>query len=217
MNVIEIPLSILRFQYKVVRFPLELFETNVVQTWGTESPGRLAFERALGSIDRVVGNVLGASDLQQRGEAKVQASDDLAHASRLDAEAEAAETRADDKLKTAREVAARERQAAAETADKAAREAREKAEQQKQQAEAEAKQKAAAEKKKSDSVAASRTTKARSAEKKQRDNITKAEKVSAAPAEAALADAADHQEQAEDKKAEAERIERLFKSEKETN
>lgn len=214
MNVLSIPLSILRFQYKIVRIPLHLFETSVVQTWSTDAPARIAYERTVGSLDKAVGSVLGDKDVEQRGEAQVHLSEELAKARKLEADADATQAVADQKLRASREAAEKERKAAALAADDAARNAREQAEQRKQQAAHEAEAKAAAEKKRADELAESRAAQARAAEKKQHEQIAKSEKAAAAPAESELADAAESKEEAEDKKAEAARIEKLFLAEK---
>lgn len=211
MNALSIPMSILRLQYKIVRIPLQLFETNVVQRRDTEDPARLAYERTVGTLDKVIGGALGATDIERRGSKLVERTDDLARASRLDELADETEAQADQKLKSAREAAHKERAAAAEAADDAAREARREAEERKQQAAQDAEERAAAEKQRADELAASRVEEARKAEEKQREQIAKVEEIVSAPAEAELADAAEHQEEAEAKKEEAERIEKLFK------
>jgi membrane protein involved in colicin uptake len=217
MSLVDIPLSILRFQYKLVRIPLDLFENNVVQTWSTEAPARLVYERTVGSIDQKVGHILGDKQTQQRGTEQVHHADELARAKRLEAEADAKEAEADQKLKASREAAEKERTAAAKAADEATEKARAEAEQRKKDAAHEAEQKAAADKKRADDLAASRVAAAEDAKAKQQKQIDNAEKVTTAPAEAELADAAAHQEQAEDKKAEADRIEKLFLAQKDSD
>ncbi|MDJ0395335.1 hypothetical protein QMK17_18565 [Rhodococcus sp. G-MC3] len=214
MNVLEIPLSILKFQYKLVRIPLGIFEAKVVDTLDPEAPARLAYERTVGSLDKKVGSILGDSETAQRGADQVKHADDLARAVKLEAQADAAEAAADAKLRTARETAENERVAAESAAQQAAQDARATADKRKAQAAEQADEKAAADKKKADDLAASRAASAREAEAKQKARIGKVEKAAAAPAESELADAAEHQEQAEDKKAEAERIEKLFLVEK---
>lgn len=214
MNVLEIPLSILKFQYKIVRIPLGLFETKVVDTLDSEAPARLVYEHTVGALDKKVGTILGDSAIAQRGAEQVKHADDLARAVTLEAEADAAEAAADAKLNTARETAETERVAAEDAAREAAEEARATAEQRKIDAAEEADRQAAAEKKKADDIEASRAAAAREAAAKQKEQIDKTEAAAAAPAEAQLADAAEHQDQAEDKKAEAERIEKLFLVEK---
>jgi hypothetical protein len=211
MNALSIPLSILRLQYKIVRIPFQLFETNVVERRDTEDPARLAYERTIGTLDKVIGGALGASDIERRGKTLVERTDDLARARRLDELADETEAQADQKLASAREAALEERAAAAEAADEAAREARVEAEERKQEAADEAEERAAAEKKRADELAEARAEQARKAEQQQREQIAKVEEIVTAPAEAELADAAEHQEEAEAKKEEAERIEKLFK------
>src|SRR3954471_7775048 len=87
MRIIDAPLAVLRFQYRIVRFPLQLIEERVVTRMGTEVPARLFYERSLGLLDVAVGNALGDSQLERRGGALVQRSDALRRAAQLDAAA----------------------------------------------------------------------------------------------------------------------------------
>lgn len=214
MSVLDIPRSILRFQYRIVRIPLDLFESNVVQTWSTEAPARLAYERAVGTLDHKVGKILGDAEVRDRGQDKVDRVDNIGLAKTLDEQADAAETEAKTKLETARRTAEQERDAAAKSAREAAENARAEAEQRKAEAEEEADRKAAAKKKQADDAAAARVKAAEDAERKQKEQIDRVEKAASAPAESELADAAERQEEAEDKKEEAARIEKLFIAEK---
>lgn len=214
MSILEIPLSILRFQYKIVRIPLSVFELKVVDGLDPEAPARLVYERTIGSLDQKVGSLLGDPGAQQRGADKVKHADDLAKAVKLEAEADAKEAAADADLEAARQAADQEREAAEKAARESAEAARVEAEERKKEAAAEADRKAAADKKKADDLAAARTDAARNAAAKQKEQIGKVEDAASAPAEAELADAAAHQEEAEDKKAEADRIEKLFLAEK---
>ena len=48
MRITKVPFAVLRFQYQLVRFPLQLIEERVVSRMGTEAPARLFYERTLG-------------------------------------------------------------------------------------------------------------------------------------------------------------------------
>ena len=67
MRVTEIPFSVLRFQYQLVRIPLQLIEDRFVSRLATEAPARLIYERSLGVLDATVGNALGDPRLERRG------------------------------------------------------------------------------------------------------------------------------------------------------
>ena len=41
MRIIHTPLAVLRFQYRIVRLPLEMIEERVVARMGSEAPARL--------------------------------------------------------------------------------------------------------------------------------------------------------------------------------
>jgi hypothetical protein len=74
MKISEVPFAVLRFQYQLARFPLQLIEDRVVTRIPTEAPARLLFERSLGMMDTTVGNALDDPDLVERGTALVERS-----------------------------------------------------------------------------------------------------------------------------------------------
>ena len=45
MRIIDTPLAVLRLQYRIVRFPLQMIEERVVARMGSEAPARLFYER----------------------------------------------------------------------------------------------------------------------------------------------------------------------------
>ena len=51
MEITDVPFAVLRFQYQLARFPLQLFEEQVVARMGSEAPTRLFYERWLGGLD----------------------------------------------------------------------------------------------------------------------------------------------------------------------
>ena len=54
MRIIDTPLAVLRFQYRIVRFHLQIVEERVVARMGSEAPARLFYERSLGLLDAAV-------------------------------------------------------------------------------------------------------------------------------------------------------------------
>ena len=100
MNVLDIPLTILRFQYKLVRIPLGLFEANVVNSLGTEAPARLVYERTVGTLDKKVGCMLGDDEAVQQGDAQIHHVNEIARAKKLEAEADAKEAEAKQRRRT---------------------------------------------------------------------------------------------------------------------
>ena len=63
MNVSQATIKVLRFQYHLARFPLQLIEDRVVARLGSEAPARLLYERSLGTLDATIGKALGDSEL----------------------------------------------------------------------------------------------------------------------------------------------------------
>ena len=80
MRIIDAPQAVLRFQYRIVRFPLQIIEERVVARMGSEAPARLFYERSLGLLDSAVGNALGDFRLAKRGGALAERSDALRRA-----------------------------------------------------------------------------------------------------------------------------------------
>ncbi len=84
MKITEIPFAALRLQYRIARVPLRLFEQRVLAGVDSEAPARLLYERSVGAVDAVVGNMLGDSEVEKRGAARVERSEALGEAARLD-------------------------------------------------------------------------------------------------------------------------------------
>ena len=89
MNVIEIPRTVLRAQYRLARLPLQLLEQRVLARLDDDAPARLLFERSLGALDAAAGNVLGDPGLRRNGVALAQRSADRGRAAQLEAQAAA--------------------------------------------------------------------------------------------------------------------------------
>ena len=83
VKITELPFAVLRFQYQLARFPLQMIEAQVLGRLDEEAPARLMYERSLGRLDMAVGTALGAPDVERRGAALVERSDALARAARL--------------------------------------------------------------------------------------------------------------------------------------
>ena len=154
MKITDVPFAVLRFQYRVVRFPLQLIEDRVVARMGAEFPVRLVYERSLGVLDAKVGNALGDRQREERGAALAERSDALDRAARLDAAATQKKEHADDELKAKRDKAIVDQQKAHATKEHEVAETRRTAEQRKRTAEADAESRTAAAKNQADQVAA---------------------------------------------------------------
>ena len=209
MKITEIPFAALRLQYRIARAPLALIEQSVIARMDSEAPGRLLYERSIGSVDAIVGALLRDDDVASRGAAQVQRSEALGEAARLEAAAAKQRADADEKLRRKRdEVIAAPAEAHAEAQQKVA-EAQSTAASRKQQETARIAERTAETKKRIDESAAAKIDAAEAAERAQKQRISAAEKSAAAVVDAQLDDAADKRKEAVRKQAHADRLEVL--------
>jgi hypothetical protein len=214
MRIIDAPMAVLRFQYRIVRFPLQMIEERVVARMGSEAPARLFYERSFGLLDAAVGNVLGDARLAQRGGALVERSDALGRAAKLDAAADHARQQSSADLKAKSDRAIEEQQNARAAKDRDVEDARTAAEERKHAAEEAAAQRTAAAKKQADDVAAQRMNSAEAAKRDEQARIRVNEQKAAAAAKSKLDDAQARRTDADAKRAQAERVEELADAEK---
>jgi hypothetical protein len=214
MSIATIPLSILRFQYQLVRFPLEVIEERLVARMGAEAPVRLVYERSLGVLDATVGSVLGDPRLKRQGASLAKRSDELARAARLDAAASQDLKQADADYKASRQEAAEDLQDARAAKKDAVEGARNTAETRKRAAMERAEKSATAAKQQADDVAARRKEAAREAERRDLDRIQTAERQATGAATTKLDDARTKRQEAGAKRAQADRVEQLADVEK---
>lgn len=214
MNIITIPITLLRVQYKIVRFPLQLIEDQLMSRMPIESPARLMYERTLGVLDGTVGRALGDHDAERRGDALTKRSDALAQAVELEEKAERTEAEADASLESRRKQVHDEHAAAREVKQRDVEQARRREGERRQAAERDAERRKQVAKKRADQLAAQRTRAVEAEHRAEQARLRQAEKRAAAPAKAQLKDAADKQDEAADKRARADRVEVLAEAEK---
>lgn len=216
MKITTVPIAVLRFQYQLVRLPLQVIEDRVVARMGAETPGRLFYERSLGVLDATVGHVLGDPKLKKRGSALAERSDALSRAARLDAAATAKEEHADAELEAKSAKAAEDQEQAREAKARGVEQARTEADQRKRAAADAAEKRADAAKRQVDDVAARRKLSAEKAERVAQASIRADEQKANAVAESKLKDAQAKRGEAESKRAQAARVEQLADVEKQT-
>jgi hypothetical protein len=214
MRIAEIPFAVLRFQYQIARLPFQLIENQMAARLGSETPARLFYERSLGAIDAIVGNLLGDPELEKRGAALVERSDALGRAAQLDATATQKREHADAKLDATHDEVVTDIQEARNATEQEAVEARMTAEQRKRSAEEEAEKRSAAAKQHADHVAAQRVDTAEAAKRKEQATIRAAEQKATDAAEAKLDDAQAKRNEAAGKRVQADRVEELADIEK---
>ncbi|OBG12051.1 IF2 family translation initiation factor [Mycolicibacterium celeriflavum] len=216
MSLTAIPRAVLRLQYQVARMPLQLIDDRFVARMDSEAPARLFYERSLGMLDTAVGAALGDPELRKRGATLVERSDALRRAAELDAAADENAKQAEAELEVTREKALQDKQDAFEETGREAREARKEAQQRKRSAVEEAEKSIAADKKQADQIAAQRKRNVETAKRREEAQIDAAERSVATTAAAKLNDAADKRVDAAVTQAQADKIEGLAETEKET-
>jgi hypothetical protein len=209
MKVTDVPLALLRFQYQVARLPLHLIETRFVARMDSEAPARLFYERSLGMLDAAVGTALSASNLRRNGARRIERSDALRRAARLDAAAAENVKQADAELDATLDKAMQDKQDAfrQETSDLA--EAREAAQARKQAAVKDAEQQISAGREEADHVAAERKKAVETAKSRDEAKIDAAEQAVVSDAADKLGDAQAERGEAAAKRAEADHVEEL--------
>jgi hypothetical protein len=214
MRIIDAPFAVLRLQYRIVRFPLQMIEERVVARMGSEAPARLFYERSFGLLDAAVGNVLGDYRLQMRGGALVERSDALGRASKLDAAADQARQQSSADLKAKSDKAIEDQQDARAAKDRDVAEARTAAEERKHAAEEAAAQRTADLKRRADEMAAQRKNSAEAAKRDEQARIRANEQKAAVASKSKLDDAHARRAEAGVKRAQADRVEELADIEK---
>jgi hypothetical protein len=214
MRITKVPFAVLRFQYQLVRFPLQLIEERVVSRIGTEAPARLFYERTLGVLDTTVGSALGDARLERRGAALADRTDALSRAAQLEATATQKQKHADAELTSTRDEAIEDQKQARAAKEHAVEEARTAAQERKRAAAEAAEKRTAAAKQQTDEVAARRKKAAEEAKRQEQDRIRAAEQKATAAAEAKLKDAQAKRAEAASKRAQADRVEDLADVEK---
>ena len=214
MEITDVPYAVLRFQYQLARFPLQLFGEQVVAGMSSEAPTRLFYERWLGGLDATVGKMLVDPDLEQRGAALIERSDALRRAAQLDATATQNQEQADDELKAKRNKAIEDQKDARAVKEREVEEARTAAEVRKRAAAEAAQKRTAAAKQQADDVAVRLKNLAEAAKREEQATIRAAEQKATAAAECKLDDAQAKRSDAASKRAQADQVEEVANLEK---
>jgi hypothetical protein len=98
--------------YELARLPLVLADQHLGARLSETSPVRVTLDRAIGSADKVAGAVLGDRDIARRGADRIEQSDKVLTAKRLEQEAAARREQARDTAVSGRRQAAEKRRAA---------------------------------------------------------------------------------------------------------
>jgi len=214
VSIIELPLQVLRLQYRLARFPLQFIEDRWIARLDAEAPARLIYERSLGGLDAAVGGVLGDSTLRKRGAVLARRSEIRGEAAVRSMAAARQRQQAGAQLEDSLEAAADDRAEAVTAKQDAVADARERAQQRKRQAAEDADKRIAQAAKASRAEAERKREAAEAAEQQRLQRINKAEAKSAAAAKAALEDARYKRAAAAAKREQAEQVDVLADAEK---
>ena len=108
--------TLIALPYELARLPLTVVDKTIAARMDETSAPRVTFDRAIGSADKLAGALLSNRDLARRGAHRIERSDKLMTAARLEQEAEVRRAKASQKLEAGRDEAARKRQQAKDKA-----------------------------------------------------------------------------------------------------
>jgi len=214
VSIIELPLRVLRVQYRLARLPLQFIEDRWIAHLDAEAPARLIYERSLGGLDAAVGGVLGDSTLRRRGAVLARRSEVRGEAAVRSMAAARQRQQAGAQLEDSLEEAADERDEATAAKQDAVVDARERAQQRKREAAEDADKRIAAATKAGRAEAERQRKAAEATERQRLQRINEAEAKSEAAARAALDDVRGKRAAAEAKREQAEKVEVLADVEK---
>lgn len=150
--------ALIALPYKLARTPLALIDSTLSERLPATSLPRVTLDRALGSSDKFAGALLGNREIGARGADRIERSDAVLKAAKLEQEAETRRKQAKEQAADGREEAAKKRKAAQDRASKSLAAADAAEARGKREASARAKKAAAAKKADVDQKAASRQT-----------------------------------------------------------
>lgn len=216
MNVLTVPRTVAVLEYKALRLPATVVETQVVARFlDEESRVRLAYEKALGNVDSAVGKLLADDELTRRGTALSRRAEVLGTAVRLEEKAEQRKAEADEALQAKKSDAAEQRRTAEQEKAQELRRLREqeKAAKKAVKEKADAQEKAAAKALQSKAQAQIEAERRRLAETEQRIEQRTAERTAAPKAQ--LETAVERKTEADSERAAADRLAQLADAERE--
>jgi hypothetical protein len=104
--------TLIALPYEVARLPLVMVDSSLSDRLPETSGPRVSLDRAIGSADKLAGALLRNRDIAERGAHRIERSEKLVAAARLEQEAAVRREQARDAAATGRQEAARKRKAA---------------------------------------------------------------------------------------------------------
>jgi len=206
--------TLIALPYELARLPILVVDNNLSGRLPESSATRLTLDRAIGATDKLAGALLGDHTIAKRGVDRLDRSDQLRAATRLEEEAASRREQARETANTGRRKAAQKRKAAQDRAASGLQEADAAEARGKEEALKKARKDAAAKKTAADKRAASR--KATAEQRKERvENAAEATKQGAQrKAKAELKDASQTRQSAVAARSDAERLSDLAETKK---
>jgi hypothetical protein len=208
--------TLIALPYELARMPLVIIDKNLSDRRPESSAPRVGLDRAIGTADKLAGALLGNRDIAQRGARRLDLSDKLAAAARLEREAETRREQARQTVATGQRKAAAKRSAAQRRAVTGLDEAAAAETRGKQEARTKAVKTAAAKKRAADQRAADRVA---SVEQRKKRAVAVAEtkkRTTQRKAKVELADARATKRSAAATRADAERLSDLEQAKKQS-
>lgn len=215
MNVLTLPRAVAALEYKALRLPATVLQTQVaVRFLDDDSKLRLGFERALGGLDERVGTLLADEQLTTRGRVLRRRTEVLEKAVELEQVAEQRKAAAEATLREGTQKAQRTRKQATEQQRQAVQRTLQEEQADKARAEREAKSRAAAEKKRIEAQARAQEQAVVSQLEAQESRIDATERARTAAPGTQLAGAVQEKQTADAERRKAERLAQLAEGEK---
>jgi hypothetical protein len=217
MNVLTLPRSVAALEYKALRLPATLLQSQVVVRFLDEdSKLRLGFERTLGTLDEKAGSLLANDTLTERGRVLRRRSEILTKAVELEEVAEQRKMAAEATLREGSKKADQQREQARKAQRENVQETLRDEQADKQRAGREAKARATAEKKRIEQQARAKAQAVTAQLDSQEARIDATERARTAAPTAQLTNAVQEKRTADAERAKAERLNDLATAERES-
>ncbi len=206
--------ALITLPYELARLPLVIVDNRLSNRLPETSGPRVALDRAIGSADKLAGTLLGNRDIAKRGADRIERSDKLLSAARLEQEAATRREQARETAADGRQEAAQKRKAAQDRAASGIEEADAAEARGKQEAKAKAVKTASAKKQAADQRAASRTATVKKRQGRAETAAEAKKQAAQRKAKAELDDARETKQSAAEARADAERLSDLTEAKK---
>ena len=201
--------TLIALPYKLARTPLVLIDSTLSERLPETSLPRVTLDRVIGSSDKFAGALLGDQEIAGRGADRIERSDTLRKAAKLEQEAATRREQAQDNLADGREEAEEKRKAAEDRISRSLDEADAAEARGKREARAKAKKAAAAKKATADQKAASRNATIEQRKQRVASAAEAKKKTAQRQAKAKIDDARKADQTAAESRADAERLSHL--------